>query len=161
MDMKPDSAQRAGLLRGVLPRMLARLHGGELSPLRLGLSVALGLFVGCTPLYGLHSIIAGATALALRLDALIAYLASNISLPPVIPLILFAEVQVGTLVMRGTFLPIAIEELSPSRAMDLGMALFVGSMIVGMSIALLGGGLAYAFGRRSERTIPAVSNDSI
>lgn len=160
MKREAESVPRSGVLRGLLQSALARLHGGELSPRRLGLSVALGLFVGCTPLYGLHSIIAGTVALVLRLDALIAYLASNISLPPVIPLLLFAEVQVGNLVLRGSFLPIALEELSPSRAMDLGAALLVGSLIVATLVAAMGGSLAYAFGRRTERAIPSPEKGS-
>lgn len=139
--------RRVGLQNG-LRAVLRRLHGGELTARRFAFSVALGLFVGCSPLFGLHALIAGGLAFALRLDVLISYLATNISIPPLVPFLLFAEMQVGSFLLSGRFHSLAQSDFAPHRALELGAAVFVGFPIVGGGIALLGGTLAYFLGAR-------------
>lgn len=130
-------------LRAGLAALVARLRGGELTRARLARSVALGLFVGCTPLYGFHIWLVLATAAPLRLDTLVAYVASNISIPPMIPFLLFSEAQVGTFLLEGRFLELSLHELAPTNIFDLGLAVALGSVVVGLFVATLGGGLAW------------------
>lgn len=144
LEPTPEKAPQ-GLRRG-LRAVASRLRGGDLTPRRVAFSVALGLFVGCSPLFGLHALIAGGLAFALRLDVLITYLATNISLPPVIPLLFFAELQVGMFLMNGRFHSLALSDFAPEKALDLGSAIFLGFTVVGSGIALLGGALAFFVG---------------
>lgn len=136
--------------RGRIRKILARLHGGTLTPRRLALSVALGLFVGSSPAFGFHALIAGTVALALRLDVLITYLATNISLPPLIPVLLFFQLQVGSLLLEGRFRSLGWNDLEPQKAIELGAFVFVGFPVVAGVIAFLGGLGAYAIGLRME-----------
>src|SRR5690348_839311 len=66
-------------------------------------AVALGVFVGCQPVYGFHLLICWGLGFALRLNRLKMYLAANISNPFVAPWLLFAEVQAGAWLRRGAF----------------------------------------------------------
>ena len=77
-----------------------RLRGGELTPGRAAASVAIGIAVGVTPLWGVHWALVLAICLPLRLDAGVAYLASNVSLPFFAPFITFAEIAVDARVLR-------------------------------------------------------------
>ncbi len=146
-----DKKNRGGFRSGVRS-VMARLHGGELTARRLGLSVGLGLFIGSSPFLGLHTVLAGALAFVFRLDVLITYLASNISLPPLIPILLFAELQVGSLLLEGRFFDLGLKDLEPQKALELGAFVFAGFPFVALSIGFVGGALAYLIGRRIERS---------
>jgi glycosyltransferase involved in cell wall biosynthesis len=62
------------------------------------LSVGVGIFLGIAPLWGLQIILALAISWLLRLNKAITVLTSNISIPPMIPLILWASYRTGGLI---------------------------------------------------------------
>lgn len=61
-------------------------------------AVALGIFVGILPLWGLHTLLVFLLAAVFNLNKVIAFLFSNISIPPLIPVIIYASYQVGSLI---------------------------------------------------------------
>lgn len=69
------------------------------SPRKKALSIALGIFIGLSPLWGFHTLIVIFMAILLKLNKVIAFVFSNISLPPFIPLVLLLSLQVGNWVM--------------------------------------------------------------
>jgi uncharacterized protein (DUF2062 family) len=126
---------RAATLRSVGWK---RLRGGDLTPTRAAASVGLGLFIGCLPLYGLHLPLVLAACVPLRLDAPVAYLASNISNPLVAPWLLVAEVQTGSWLLTRSFVGF---NASMARATGItGYAAYaaLGSVAVGGVVALVG-----------------------
>jgi uncharacterized protein (DUF2062 family) len=64
-------------------------------------SVAFGLFMGIVPLWGLQLVTAILLAVLLRLNKPLVILAANISIPPMIPFILFASFKLGAVWMPG------------------------------------------------------------
>lgn len=137
--------KRQGLKTG-LRAVHKRLSGGELTARRLAQSVALGLFVGCSPFFGFHAIIALGLAFTLRLDVLISYLATNISVPPLLPFLIFAELQVGSFLVSGRFHSLTLADFAPQKALELGALVLAGFPVVGGVVALLGGAVAYLVG---------------
>ena len=73
--------------------------GNNDSPKKKAFSIALGIFIGLTPLWGLHTFIVIFLALILKLNKTLAFAFSNISLPPFIPFIIFASIQVGNFIL--------------------------------------------------------------
>jgi uncharacterized protein (DUF2062 family) len=144
-----SSGARPGF-RDALRNAVSRLRGGQVSPQKIGFSVAFGIFIGCTPLFGLHALIIGLLGFALRLDVLVAYLASNVSLPPFIPAILFLEVQAGSWILGGRFLPLTMASFAPERALALGGALALGTVVVGAAFAAVGGSVAWLLMHRFQ-----------
>jgi uncharacterized protein (DUF2062 family) len=133
------------------------LRGGESSPARLAASVALGLFIGCLPLYGLHLPLCLGACLLLRLDAIVAYLAANISNPLIAPFLLTAQVEVGSLLLTGRHAAFDVE-----RARSVGIVGFVaqaavGGVVVGFSLAVLGGTLTYVLAPRRAWKNPEIT----
>ncbi|HWA76021.1 MAG TPA: DUF2062 domain-containing protein [Polyangiaceae bacterium] len=133
---------------------LWRALRGQGSPSRLGLSVGVGLFIGCQPLYGLHLPLCLLVCLPFRLDAVVAYLAANISNPLVAPFLLFAEVELGSLLLHGKLVGF---DLATARAT--GIAGFaeqaaLGSVLLGAVLAVAGGLLATTIARRSQAASP-------
>jgi uncharacterized protein (DUF2062 family) len=112
------------------------------SPRGIGQSVAVGVFAACTPL-GFHGVIALALATALRLNRLLAFASSHISILPVYLAIAFCEIEAGHLLRRGQF-----AHLTPSEAFgqryELLTEWLVGTLIVGAILATALGLGAYA-----------------
>ncbi|HEV8244759.1 MAG TPA: DUF2062 domain-containing protein, partial [Polyangiaceae bacterium] len=136
---EPNPALGAGGLRAALARFWRVLRGGQASPARLASSCALGLFIGCLPLYGLHLPLCIGACLLLRLDAVVAYLAANISNPLLAPFLISAEVEIGSWLLTGQLVSFDVE-----RARRVGVSGFiaqaaVGGVALGALLSLLGG----------------------
>ncbi len=69
------------------------------SPLRVSLSLALGILVGLSPFYGIHTIIVLASAFILRLNRPLALIASSITLLPFVPLWIAGGILIGKIVV--------------------------------------------------------------
>jgi uncharacterized protein (DUF2062 family) len=121
--------------------------------------VAVGLAIGVTPLWGLHWLVLLAVCVPLRLDAGVAWIASNVSLPFLAPFLTFAEIQIGARVVRGAWPAVTVADIRPLGARELGAMLrelFVGTVILSPSAAALGGTLAWAVAQvaRGSRARP-------
>jgi uncharacterized protein (DUF2062 family)/SAM-dependent methyltransferase len=100
-------------------------------------AVALGVFIGCLPLYGLHLAICWVLGFLLGLNRLKMYFAANVSNPFVAPWLVFAEVQVGAWVRRGSFHPVTRDYIASTGLSVFGVDALVGSMFVGAVLAFL------------------------
>jgi glycosyltransferase involved in cell wall biosynthesis len=70
--------------------------------LDIALATALGVFMGITPIWGFQLIVAIALAHLFKLSKFIVIVAANISIPPMIPFILYASYVTGGIVLgRG------------------------------------------------------------
>ncbi len=99
----------------------------------------MGVAIGVTPLYGAHFLLVLAVCLPLRLDARIAYVAANVSLPFFAPFITLAEVQLGALARTGATLPIDRATLHAHGLMTFAGDLAVGTLVLApLSAAALG-----------------------
>lgn len=106
--------------------------------MRRAAAVGVGVFIGCSPLYGLHLPLSYGVALLLGISRLTVYLAANISNPLVAPFLVLAEVQVGSVLRRGTMHPLTVETLRGLSPWTFGLDLVVGAIVVG----LVGGAIA-------------------
>ncbi len=135
-----------------------RLRGGELTPWRAAISVALGLAIGMTPAFGLHWLIVVGVCVPLRLDAGVAYLAANVSMPLIAPFITFAEIETGALLLRGSFLPLVPSEIKTIALRTLAAELAIGTAVLAPAAERAGGAVTYALVawrlRRRALTLP-------
>jgi uncharacterized protein (DUF2062 family)/trans-aconitate methyltransferase len=139
---------------GHLPADLRRTFRGLRTEgsgvLRETTAVALGVFIGCLPLYGLHLLICWTIGIAFGLNRLKMYLAANISNPLFAPWLLFAEIQTGAWFRRGSFHPLTIQTIKTTGATVFGMDLVIGSVLVGGALASLVAVGTYAAVRSSR-----------
>jgi uncharacterized protein (DUF2062 family)/2-polyprenyl-3-methyl-5-hydroxy-6-metoxy-1,4-benzoquinol methylase len=133
-----------------LRALVRHLRTEHATPGRLAAAVALGLFVGCLPVYGLHLPLCLGLALALRLNKATTYLAANVSNPLFLPFLVFASVQIGTRTISGAWLPLGLHDLEAVGARRFLGAWILGSGEVGALLAAIGGAatLRLARGRR-------------
>jgi uncharacterized protein (DUF2062 family) len=112
-------------------------------------AVALGVFVGCLPLYGLHLLICWGLGFLLGLNRLKMYLAANISNPLVAPWLLFVEVQAGAWLRRGSFHALTREAVVETGLATFGIDAAVGSVAVGALLAMAAAAATYSLVRTS------------
>jgi SAM-dependent methyltransferase len=117
-------------------------------------AVALGVFIGCLPLYGLHLAICWIVGFVLGLNRLKMYFAANVSNPFVAPWLVFAEVQVGAWVRRGSFHPVTREYIASTGLTVFGVDALVGSLFVGPVLGLLAAWGTYSLVRASGEDRP-------
>lgn len=73
----------------------------EESNLRKSLSLGFGVFMGIVPLWGFQLLIGIPLAILFRLNKVLFITAANISIPPMIPFILFGSFALGQFIMTG------------------------------------------------------------
>jgi len=122
----------------------ARLRGGELVPWRAAASVAAGLAIGVTPLWGFHWLLVLVVCVPLRLDTPIAFVASNISLPFIAPFLTLGEIEAGAWIGTGHGVPLDVDALRAHGFAAFARELGLGVAVVAPVVALVGGGIAYA-----------------
>lgn len=59
------------------------------------MSIALGIFIGISPFWGLHSFLAITLSVFFRLNKMLTFIASQVTFPPLIPFIIYLSVKVG------------------------------------------------------------------
>jgi glycosyltransferase involved in cell wall biosynthesis len=117
------------------------------SPRDMALAVGLGLFCGIAPIWGYQMVAAAALAHFLRLNKAIALLASNISIPPVMPFILYGGLALGHWIFTGRDLEFSAHEMTRSVAFHYLGEWCAGSLILGLVVALSGTVITYGIAR--------------
>jgi uncharacterized protein (DUF2062 family) len=122
----------------------------HLSPREAGLAVAVGVFIGVLPVYGVHLPLCVLAARRLGLNQAVVYGAANISNPFVAPFLVAGGLYVGALIHTGRA-PATLELGEGAlwtlirEAPILYMECFVGSMVIGAGLGpLLGGIVAWS-----------------
>ncbi len=64
-------------------------------------SIALGVFIGFSPFWGFHTVIVISLSVLFKLNKILAFFASNVSLPPFIPFIIAASLFLGAPFVHG------------------------------------------------------------
>ncbi|MFO0574604.1 MAG: DUF2062 domain-containing protein [Polyangia bacterium] len=157
---------------GALRRLFdvrARLHALALhiwqqhrSPGRVAAALWLGFVIGCTPLFGLHFVVCAAAAGLLRLNLPLMYAAANISVPPMIPILGWLSVEIGSRLGSGQALHLGRGDFTgaalPETAARFFWAWLRGGAVLGGVIGLVVGGLVYVLLRR--RAAQTNANDT-
>ncbi len=98
--IKPRDFFRGLKKKGIRKFLRENILHSDHSVSKKSLSIALGVFIGIAPFWGFQTVIVLFLAALLRLNKVIAFAASNVSLPPMIPFIIYASLKIG-----GWFFP--------------------------------------------------------
>jgi len=125
------------------------LLGSDDSPKVKSASLALGVFIGIIPIWGFQTIVVLFLAVTLGLNKLLAFAASNVSIPPMIPLIVIAALKIGSLLLNSE-----VENEEVSSIVDFKNHLLeylLGSFILATFSALLIGFISYILLKKIEK----------
>jgi glycosyltransferase, family 2 len=115
----------------------------SLSDSKKAFSIALGAFFGISPLWGFQTALTITFAVLLGLNKSLAFLASNISIPPMIPLIVWSSLKVGGLFTGGGLLPEG--EITRDFIKAHLIQYLTGSFLLALLIAAILGTATYLF----------------
>ncbi|MDR0619245.1 MAG: DUF2062 domain-containing protein [Bacteroidales bacterium] len=112
------------------------------SNMKIALSIGTGVACGILPVWGYQIILAGFAALIFKLNKLITLASSNISIPPMIPVVLYASYAIGGLVMRRP-LTISLSNIS-FETISTGLLQYIaGSIILAGTAGFVFGVISY------------------
>ncbi len=127
---------------------LKMLLGQHLSPARLGLSAALGVFLGTLPLIACHSIATLFAAGFFRLSKVAALSAGQLCMPPLVPALC---IELGYFLRHGSFLTeISLRTLG-YEALDRLVEWLLGSLLLAPLLAAATGAVVYVMARQIAR----------
>ena len=106
-------------------------------PARVAGAVGLGLFCGIAPFWGVQMLVAATLAHWLRLNKAITLLASNISIPPLVPFIIYGATVLGHWLFTGKILTISPSEIR-THAGEFLWQWIVGSFVLAALVAAVG-----------------------
>lgn len=116
------------------------------TPAKKAFSVAYGIFWGIFPLWGFQLAIAIPTAAVLRLNIPIVFFAANISIPPMIPFILYASFWTGALLLGGNQGDLSLDQMNNLQVIQTNVyqytigavaLAFIAAIAIGISIYML------------------------
>jgi len=113
-------------------------------------SVALGLFFGIAPFWGFQTLITLSLAAILGLNKSLAFLCSNISIPPMIPFLGLASLKLGSLFVGGDILP-SEGKITQEFLMNNLSQYLVGSFLLASLTSALLGSMTYLFLKFSSK----------
>ena len=140
--------------RSWLRRLYVTLRTEHTTPAKVGAGVALGVFVGCSPLWGLHLPLCVLLATIFRLNRVLVYAAANAGNPVTAAPILFAEIQIGHRLLQGGWLPVRVHEIEVLGLQGLVASLVLGSLVVGAACAVVCGTVAWVIARTGSHQEP-------
>ena len=97
--IKPRDLMRKLREKGIRRFIKEEILGSNESPLKSAQAMALGVFIGLTPLWGLHTILVLSLAVLFKLNKVISFAFTNVSFPPFIPFTVYASIMIGTQVL--------------------------------------------------------------
>ena len=123
------------------------------SNLKKALSIGLGVFCGIAPFWGFQTAVVISLAVLLRWNKLLAFTFSNISIPPMIPLVIFGSLKTGALFVEDTAQftlgsPITLEHIKNNVVQYL-----IGSFVLATAAAIIfgvGSYLLLSLSKKSE-----------
>ena len=112
-------------------------------PREIGLAIGIGVWIGCTPFFGFHTMIAAAFAFVFRLNAVYVWLGTQISIPPLAPFLAIASIAIGA-------------KITHAHSSSAGVWNWVlGSFIFGAGLGIILGVTSYFTAKRIQHRRPA------
>ncbi|MBA3827667.1 MAG: glycosyltransferase family 2 protein [Taibaiella sp.] len=104
------------------------------------LSIGLGVFMGIIPIWGFQMAVALLLAMLLRLNKVLTLIASNISIPPMIPIIVFLSFLMGKVWLPGSSMNLIFSRSITIQAIKLNVTQYI---LGSITLALTAGTLAF------------------
>lgn len=120
-------------------------------------SIALGLFIGFSPFWGLHTFLVVFLASTLKLNKMLSFIASQIAFPPLVPFIIYGSIVTGRQFIGGEN-PVALNDVGIEDIKRNVLQYLVGGMLWATVISLIGGLVSYVLLTRLQPENKAIRN---
>ncbi|TDQ75843.1 DUF2062 domain-containing protein [Sphingobacterium yanglingense] len=128
------------------------IFGSEDSPEKMAASIGFGVFMGIAPVWGFQTALVITLSVFLRLNKVLSFAFSNISLPPFIPLIIYASLIVGEAVLPSSTTKgvLQLDNISFDTIQQHLLQYLVGSLLLATIMGLLVGFGSYVLIRMKQ-----------
>lgn len=109
---------------------------GDDSNLKLAMSIGWGVFCGIVPIWGYQMLFTLISSHFFKLNKTVAFIFSNISIPPVLPFILYGSIALGNLIYPSGF-EVTFAFASFDKIADLLVQYIIGSLLLAIIMGLL------------------------
>lgn len=151
--IKPRSFFRQLFKGNFRENLLAALTSPPESHAVKAVSVGFGIFIGIFPVWGFQLALAILVAFLLRLNKVLVIVAANISIPPMIPLILFLSHAVGAIWMGDQAVTITWDQtLDLGRLQSSFLQYILGAFTLSIGSGIFFGLMTYGLLKLSART---------
>jgi len=141
--IKPRDLYRKFRKKGIRRFLKEDVLQSSDSPKKKALSIALGVLIGLSPIWGFHTVTVLAMAVLLKLNKVIAFAFSNVSFPPFIPFILYASLQLGAFI-TGEELIFSMDEMLQNQGIITHLKTYIlGSITLAIVASFISGIVAY------------------
>jgi len=114
------------------------------SNFKIAASIGFGVFMGIVPIWGYQLIVAVGLAFVFKLHKPFVIVAANISLPPMIPIIIFGSIAMGALVLGHPLSDFKFSQIVGFESIANYMLHYlVGSLVLAIILGFLSGGFTY------------------
>ncbi|SMC93654.1 DUF2062 domain-containing protein [Chryseobacterium sp. YR221] len=107
-------------------------------------SIALGVFIGLSPFWGFQTLLVISLSVLFKLNKVLAFIASNVSLPPFIPLIIAASLFLGAPFVEGDS-NILNQDLNFELIKNNLLQYVIGSFILSTALSAISGIITFLF----------------
>ncbi|WP_445709733.1 DUF2062 domain-containing protein [Flavobacterium sp.] len=131
--------------KGVKKFILENILHSQDSPLKKSLSVALGVFIGICPFWGFQTLLVIGLSVFFKLNKAISFAASNISIPPLIPFVIYGSLKIGSFFIENNN-PIQLNKsITFDDVQNNILQYLVGSFVLASLAAIVFGFVSYLF----------------
>ncbi len=141
----PRNFLRTLFTRSTYTRITDKIVASNESRMHSSISLAFGVFMGIIPIWGFQLIVAILLSVLFRLNKLLVILSANISIPPMIPLIVFLSYKLGGLILGDSAgVQMAFDNSISLESVRIGFVQYVyGSLLLALVASLATGLLSY------------------
>lgn len=111
---------------------------------KVAISVGFGIFMGIVPIWGYQMMVALALAYALKLHKPLVIVAANISIPPMIPIIIFGSITLGAFILGHPMSDFSFSQIEGLESIaNYLMVYVIGSVALAVGLGFISGGFTY------------------
>ncbi|MDQ3049395.1 MAG: DUF2062 domain-containing protein [Bacteroidota bacterium] len=142
--INPRNFIRAVFKISTYSNLKQELFNREESAAVTAVSVALGVFMGIAPVWGFQLLIAITLAIAFRLNKALVILSANISIPPMIPIIILLSYKMGAVWVGDNATPLNFENGIDLESNHVNFLQYLyGSVTLALIAAFIAGAISY------------------
>jgi glycosyltransferase involved in cell wall biosynthesis len=150
--IKPRNITQKILSKPLKQHFREQISDSKFSNLNLALSIGFGVFMGIVPIWGYQMLTAIFLAYVLKLNKVLVVISANISIPPMIPLILYGSLKVGEFVL-GKDLSLTFDSGISFGIIKLALwSYVVGSIILALISGIISGLISFSFLALTRKT---------
>lgn len=141
--IKPRDFFRKAKKKGFKKFFLEDILESKDSNFKKAAAIALGIFIGMSPFWGLQTVLLLFFATIFKLNKVIAYLSSNVSFPPFIPFIIYGSLKMGSYFVPNQTTLVLDSSVTFDDIQQNATQYIVGSLILASVSAIIAGLLSY------------------